>query len=447
MKESSRISNKQLYLCFAILSLVPCLLLFSESIWFDEAYTLSLIKHSFSEILKILASDMHPPLYFLSLKVFCNIFGYSLVTTKLFSLLGYILTVLLGPTIVKSTYSSKTALIYMLCLGAVPMCYYFAVQQRSYFYSILFVTLCFLFAVRLLREYKLKDALLFSMCGLLACYNHIFAMVVCVTIFATVNVVFLVKNRRQISKIFLADIIIIFGYLPQLSTLFSQVKSASSEFWLNGIEPLSVIIFAIGVVLSILIIIRNREFEVCFAVATILAIQLIGLIVTIAIRPLYIARYSVIVLGVFALLVAIVLHKNFKKSVCICLCVLNLVCFMLTLALEYNSSLVDFVERFDDKLGSSDTIVYLDSSFGIVSYYFPENNHICTYRQNWFDAFDSVNSISKQDVSNNIRESSWLIKNTNKKLPTYITENFEVFLDDTFRSDFNTFDVYRINPK
>ena len=115
--------------------------------------------------------------------------------------------------------------------------------------------------------------------------------------------------------------------------------------------------------------------------------------------------------------------------------------------LEYNASLTNFIERFDEKILPTDTIVYLDSSFGIVSYYFPENTHICTYRESWFNAFDNVTSISKNEVEKAINAPSWLIKNSNKKLPKYITDDFAVKQIDTFRSDFNTFSVYKIIPK
>lgn len=77
-----------------------------------------------------------PTAVFLSLKTFCSIFGYSITTTKIFSAIGYIATLFLGCTIIKKHYGSKTSIIYMLTVGAVPMMLYFSVQQRSYSWSI-----------------------------------------------------------------------------------------------------------------------------------------------------------------------------------------------------------------------------------------------------------------------------------------------------------------------
>lgn len=57
-------ANHTVYIIFAVLSLFSLTLIFNDNIWFDEAYTLSLIQHNYSDIINILKSDMHPPLYF-----------------------------------------------------------------------------------------------------------------------------------------------------------------------------------------------------------------------------------------------------------------------------------------------------------------------------------------------------------------------------------------------
>ena len=96
------------YIVFVILSSFSVSLVFNNNLWFDEAYTLSLIQHIYSKIIEILKTDMHPPLYFLSLKCFCEIFGYSIPITKVFSVLGYIATLSLGLTVIKKHFGKDT---------------------------------------------------------------------------------------------------------------------------------------------------------------------------------------------------------------------------------------------------------------------------------------------------------------------------------------------------
>ena len=60
--------NKLFLPVLAVIAALPVALIFNDNIWFDEAYTLALIRHSFGDVIGILKTDMHPPLYFISLK-------------------------------------------------------------------------------------------------------------------------------------------------------------------------------------------------------------------------------------------------------------------------------------------------------------------------------------------------------------------------------------------
>ena len=130
-----------------VLALLPLGLVFNDTIWFDEAYTLALIRHDYGEVLDILKTDMHPPLYFISLKAFSGLFGYSILSTKIFSVMGYSAAVLGGAAVIKRHFDAQTAVFYAAAVPAIPMMFYFSNQQRSYSWCVCFVTLCFLYAV------------------------------------------------------------------------------------------------------------------------------------------------------------------------------------------------------------------------------------------------------------------------------------------------------------
>ena len=61
--------------------------LFCSSIWFDESFTVALMRHPLGEVISIAATDVHPPLYYILLWGFTRLFGQSLLTMRLFSLL------------------------------------------------------------------------------------------------------------------------------------------------------------------------------------------------------------------------------------------------------------------------------------------------------------------------------------------------------------------------
>lgn len=451
MELIKRHRNNLQYIVFAILSLFSLSLIFNNNVWFDEAYTISLIQHNYSEIIEILKTDMHPPLYFISLKFFCEIFGYSVMATKIFSVIGYIATLLLGCTVIKKHFGLGTSIIYMLTIGAIPMSLYFSVQQRSYQWCIFFVTLCFIEALLFIENHRACHCILLVIAALFAAYNHIYALLAVGVIFAFVNIYILVKCRKLIKAIIIADISMIIGYSPWIFPLLSQAGSASDGFWLTGVEPLSVIVFVSGIVVSAAILAKkeNRRLPIIFAIICVLSVQAIGLIVTIFIRPFYISRYCVVILGVFALLVAFGVKTakgKLKKAICILLCVLNIACVSVTGMLEYNSSMNNFFNRFNSIGSSSDVFVYCDSSFGIMSYYLPDNTHICTYKKAWFDAFDNIECIDKNELDDKIitADTVWFVKNELTKVPKYIENNFDLKLTDTFKCDFNTFELYTL---
>lgn len=449
MKRTKNHYNNLSYIIFTILSLFSISLIFNNNVWFDEAYTLSLIQHNYSEVIEILKSDMHPPLYFISLKFFCEIFGYSILVTKIFSVLGYIATLLLGCTVVKKHFGLGISIVYMLTIGTIPMSLYFSVQQRSYEWCIFFVTLCSIEALLFIENHKSHHCILFVIAALFASYNHIYALLAVGIIFAFVNIYIFIKNRRLLKEIIISDISMIISYSLWIIPLLNQAKSASGSFWLTSVEPLSIIVFVSGIVISAVILTKkeNRRLPVIFAIISILSIQFTGLFVTVFIRPLYIARYSVVVLGIFALLIAFGTKNTkgkFKKALCILLCVINIICAIATGMFEYNSSMNKFFDRFDKIISPSNTFIYCDSSFGIMSYYFPEYTHICTYSEPWFVAFDNIECINKNELSNKIppNDTVWFVKNELTKTPEYIQSNFDLELVDSFKCDFNTFNVY-----
>lgn len=186
------------------------------------------------------------------------------------------------------------------------MSLYFSVQQRSYEWCIFFVTLCFIEALLFIESHKYRHCILFVIAALFAAYNHIYALLAVGIIFAFVNNYIFIKSRGLLKAIIFSDISMIISYSLWIIPLLNQAESASGSFWLTSIEPLSIIVFISGVVISAVILTKkeNRKLPIIFATISILSIQIIGLIVTTFIRPLYIARYSVVVSGIFALLIA-----------------------------------------------------------------------------------------------------------------------------------------------
>ena len=106
--------KKILFLIFFLAFLVRLISL-DQSLWLDEATTARVVhKYNFFEIVtKFSPNDFHPPLYYLIMKVWTNMFGYSEIALRmpsiLFSLLTGYLVYLLGNKITNNDSGPHSA--------------------------------------------------------------------------------------------------------------------------------------------------------------------------------------------------------------------------------------------------------------------------------------------------------------------------------------------------
>jgi uncharacterized membrane protein len=145
-----------------ILSFFLRLIAVDQSLWLDEAVTAKVVKSfSYIEIVKNFSpGDFHPPLYYLFMKLWTNIFGYSEISLRMpsviFSLLiGYIIYLigkqkkaglwavvffLFNPLIV---YYSQEARMYMMATFFLTSALYYLVNNKNIFLLALFTILSF----------------------------------------------------------------------------------------------------------------------------------------------------------------------------------------------------------------------------------------------------------------------------------------------------------------
>ena len=85
--------NKKVILVFLFAFLIRLIAL-DQSLWLDEATTAKVIQnYNYSEIItKFSPLDFHPPLYYLFMKFWTNIFGYSEISLRIPSVLFSLMT-------------------------------------------------------------------------------------------------------------------------------------------------------------------------------------------------------------------------------------------------------------------------------------------------------------------------------------------------------------------
>ena len=83
MEKKNRISTAYWLLC-AVAAVLFGVLSLRTNIWADEAYTFAMVRHSFADIWRITAADVHPPLYYFLVKIFTSIFRPAVFRCLLF---------------------------------------------------------------------------------------------------------------------------------------------------------------------------------------------------------------------------------------------------------------------------------------------------------------------------------------------------------------------------
>lgn len=144
-----------LYLLFIVTGAIIC---FHNYISYDEAYSMCLIRHSFPDLIRITAADVHPPLYYLLLKIWMLPFGESIFAARIFSLIIHTAFISLGPLMVRKIFSPKAGLLFTFFAVTLPACQsYLYSEIRMYGLAALLVTICALSAYSTVSKRQTQD--------------------------------------------------------------------------------------------------------------------------------------------------------------------------------------------------------------------------------------------------------------------------------------------------
>lgn len=103
-----------------------------QSIWFDEAYSILLAKQSVSQLLSLTAVDTHPPLYYLLLKAWAGVFGWSELALRSLSLVAFGGAVAVGALLVKRMFGARIALVALGIMIVSPFLLRYGFEIRMY---------------------------------------------------------------------------------------------------------------------------------------------------------------------------------------------------------------------------------------------------------------------------------------------------------------------------
>lgn len=150
----------------------------------------------------------------------------------------------------------------------------------------------------------------------------------------------------------------ILGYLGWLRILLLQTKKAAETFWQVSLEKDSLVVLAFTVVLFTFILFCGTcRFPVICGMLTILFVHVAGFGISLLVRPLYVARYASPLLGVFAVTAAVAIapcKERLRSRVSGYLMIVLIAGYIVGAGFEYNGSLRNFRQDFDQEVSRED---------------------------------------------------------------------------------------------
>lgn len=259
------------------------MLCFSNDIWYDELFTVGMVEHSYGELVRFTAADVHPPLYYCIVKLFVDLCKLikpgigTVIPAKIVSVLPYFILLTYAVTLMRKRFGLFVGGLFLFCVTAMPQLPAYTVEVRMYGWALLFVTAAFLHAGELIKCYvnqkaasshadrlnenyvnlkatpeetgpgepavaeaearrqkqgrRLHGAAL-TLYGLAAAYTQYFACVAVVMVYLWVLFVYWRRDRRRIREWFLYVAVSVIGYVPWLFALAGQLGAVSENYWI-----------------------------------------------------------------------------------------------------------------------------------------------------------------------------------------------------------------------
>ena len=252
----------------------------------DELFTVGMVEHSYGELVRFTAADVHPPLYYCIVKLFADLCKLlapgvgTVIPAKLVSTLPYFILLLYAVTFMRKRFGMFAGGMFLFCVTAMPQLSAYTVEVRMYGWAMFFVTAAFLHAYALAENYvnsknspeknvigaaggtetvvtekavadvvyggrgeetpqagwrtrscRLHGVALVAY-GLAAAYTQYFACVAVVMVYVFLLLAFWFRDRRRIREWFLYVAVSVICYVPWLFALAGQLGAVSENYWI-----------------------------------------------------------------------------------------------------------------------------------------------------------------------------------------------------------------------
>ena len=380
---------------------------FVASFWRDEAFSYLMARLPIHKLLWFTAQDANPPLYYLVLKVWMSVFGFSEVALRSLSFIFFWATIYVAFLIMKEVFkiSTKKSLFYLLLFIINPFLHYYAFEARMYSMMAFIATLLFYSLMK--KKYRL-----YTYVALAALFTHYFLIFV----IASQTLFFFFTSHKTERIVFFQSLFKgILWYVPWIIILVLAKPPISQSFWLSSpswsdivllpaiiltgyekdawivIRYLPIISLGISVILFFgykHTITHQKRLHLLLLVGWSLGIPL-GIFILSFFKPLFLPRYFIFSsVGITLLLVVCFegIKNKYIRYFSISILMLFLLYYSSIQALMRTKTPMQKTFHSINKLMGANDIVYVthEYNFHVAEYYLP-SKQIYLYKKSYDD--------------------------------------------------------------
>lgn len=237
------------------------------SLWHDEAFSALLIKYSWGEMFYRIGLDVHPPAYYIFLRLWHYIFGDSLWALRGFTVFFGVATIWAVWAFVKTAFKNEKAALWASLLVAInPFQIQYATEARMYTMGAFFAVLAAYFLTKALRQQKqlfqeslvhmpdlpqnlaLRKSMLLNYLGFILCmivliYTHYYLLFTAAAIGFYGLVYLYFHHEGGVRKYFwllLSVGLVGLSYVPWLKTFLFQYRQVGAGYWIPPMDRWSI---------------------------------------------------------------------------------------------------------------------------------------------------------------------------------------------------------------
>ena len=317
----------------------------AQSVWFDEAYSIMLAKQPIGQLIHLTSVDTHPPLYYLLLSGWGNIFGWGEFALRSLSVLCMGGAIFVAGLLIKKLFGIRAALITLPFIIFAPFLLRYGFEIRMYSLASLICIAATYTLISALQANRKKQMILFSLYAILVALGVLTLYYTALLWIA--HFVWLLWRCYLSKESFLEStwlksyVLSVILFLPWLPTFINQISNGalapiSQSMTLEnllGVISFSFLyrpIWQLGPLLSLVILFviimlvyisikafqvidkKQKQYLVLFAMYLIVPITILSLVGLV--RPMYVERYLAHVLIGGSLFIGVAIALIIKKT-------------------------------------------------------------------------------------------------------------------------------------